>query len=79
MKLFFSTSIQHSFILFFHCSWHDAGTYDVNTKTGGPNGSIRHEEEYKHGANAGLKIAIDLCGELVSIFINSWIVLNYTF
>ncbi|CAA6663222.1 unnamed protein product [Spirodela intermedia] len=41
--------------------WHDAGTYDVNTKTGGPNGSIRHEEEYKHGANAGLKIAIDLC------------------
>ncbi|CAA7399667.1 unnamed protein product [Spirodela intermedia] len=42
-------------------AWHDAGTYDVNTKTGGPNGSIRHEEEYKHGANAGLKIAIDLC------------------
>lgn len=42
-------------------AWHDAGTYDVTTKTGGPNGSIRHEEEYLHGANAGLKIAIDLC------------------
>ncbi|KAG6505672.1 L-ascorbate peroxidase 3-like [Zingiber officinale] len=42
-------------------AWHDAGTYDVTTKTGGPNGSIRHEDEYTHGANAGLKIAIDLC------------------
>ncbi|URE21493.1 peroxidase [Musa troglodytarum] len=42
-------------------AWHDAGTFDVNTKTGGPNGSIRHEEEYTHGSNAGLKIAIDLC------------------
>lgn len=43
--------------------WHDAGTYDVNTKTGGPNGSIRGEEEYSHGANSGLKIALDFCGE----------------
>ncbi|KAG8048211.1 hypothetical protein GUJ93_ZPchr0008g11932 [Zizania palustris] len=41
-------------------AWHDAGTYDVNTKTGGANGSIRYEEEYTHGSNAGLKIAIDL-------------------
>ncbi|XP_078173161.1 ascorbate peroxidase 3 [Carex rostrata] len=41
-------------------AWHDAGTYDVNTKTGGPNGSIRFEEEYSHGSNAGLQIAIDL-------------------
>ncbi|OAY63395.1 putative L-ascorbate peroxidase 3 [Ananas comosus] len=40
--------------------WHDAGTYDAKTKTGGPNGSIRFEEEYSHSANAGLKIAIDL-------------------
>lgn len=45
--------------------WHDAGTYDAKTKTGGPNGSIRNEEEYRHGANNGLKIAIDLCGELL--------------
>lgn len=42
--------------------WHDAGTYDANSKTGGPNGSIRNEEEYSYGANSGLKIAIDLCG-----------------
>ncbi|KAK1322001.1 putative L-ascorbate peroxidase 4 [Acorus calamus] len=42
-------------------AWHDAGTYDVHTKTGGPNGSIRFEEEYNHGANAGLKIALDFC------------------
>ncbi|KAJ9549186.1 hypothetical protein OSB04_021729 [Centaurea solstitialis] len=42
-------------------AWHDAGTYDVNTKTGGPNGSIRTEEEYSHGSNNGLKIAIDFC------------------
>lgn len=41
-------------------AWHDAGTYDKTTKTGGPNGSIRFEEEYRHGSNAGLKIAIDL-------------------
>ncbi|XP_021287166.1 L-ascorbate peroxidase 3, peroxisomal isoform X1 [Herrania umbratica] len=45
-------------------AWHDAGTYDVNTKTGGPNGSIRNEEEYTHGSNSGLKIAIDFCEEV---------------
>ncbi|XP_072957431.1 probable L-ascorbate peroxidase 3, peroxisomal [Typha angustifolia] len=41
-------------------AWHDAGTYDVKTKTGGPNGSIRLMAEYSHGSNSGLKIAIDL-------------------
>jgi L-ascorbate peroxidase len=41
-------------------SWHDAGTYDAKSKTGGPNGSIRSEKEYAHGSNAGLKIAVDL-------------------
>ncbi|PKA60777.1 putative L-ascorbate peroxidase 4 [Apostasia shenzhenica] len=41
-------------------AWHDAGTYDKSTKTGGPNGSIKFEEEYSHGSNAGLKIAIDI-------------------
>lgn len=44
------------------CRWHDAGTYDVKTKTGGPNGSIRNEEEYTHGSNNGLKKAVDFCG-----------------
>ncbi|KAI4297760.1 hypothetical protein L6164_037628 [Bauhinia variegata] len=45
-------------------AWHDAGTYDAKTKTGGPNGSIRNEEEYSHGANNGLKKAIDWCEEV---------------
>uniref|UniRef100_A0A453AHC9 Plant heme peroxidase family profile domain-containing protein n=1 Tax=Aegilops tauschii subsp. strangulata TaxID=200361 RepID=A0A453AHC9_AEGTS len=41
-------------------AWHDAGTYDKNTNTGGPDGSIRFPEELRHAANAGLKIAVDL-------------------
>lgn len=45
--------------------WHDAGTYDAKTKTGGPNGSIRNEEECAHGANNGLKKAVDWCGALL--------------
>lgn len=45
-------------------AWHDAGTYDKNTKTGGPNGSIRNEEEFSHGSNNGLKIALDFCEEI---------------
>ncbi|XP_010467402.1 PREDICTED: L-ascorbate peroxidase 3, peroxisomal-like isoform X2 [Camelina sativa] len=45
-------------------AWHDAGTYDSKSKTGGPNGSIRTEEEYNHGANIGLKMAIDLCEDV---------------
>ncbi|KAK9948394.1 hypothetical protein M0R45_003974 [Rubus argutus] len=45
-------------------AWHDAGTYEAKTKTGGPNGSIRNEEELKHSANNGLKIAVDLCEEV---------------
>ncbi|CAI0557718.1 unnamed protein product [Linum tenue] len=42
--------------------WHDAGTYDKSTRTGGPNGSIRNDEELAHGANSGLKIALGFCG-----------------
>ncbi|XP_031494617.1 probable L-ascorbate peroxidase 4, peroxisomal [Nymphaea colorata] len=45
-------------------AWHDAGTYDATMKTGGPNGSIRNEEEYTHGANNGLKIALNFCDEI---------------
>jgi len=41
-------------------AWHDAGTYDVNTNTGGVNGSVRFDVEQKHKTNAGLKIALDL-------------------
>ncbi|XP_027356730.1 L-ascorbate peroxidase 3 isoform X2 [Abrus precatorius] len=50
--------------LMLRLAWHDAGTYDAKTKTGGPNGSIRSEEEYSHGANNGLKKAIDFCEEV---------------
>ncbi|XP_041004118.1 L-ascorbate peroxidase 3-like [Juglans microcarpa x Juglans regia] len=38
--------------------WHNAGTYDAKTKTGGSNGSIRSGVELKHSANAGLEIAL---------------------
>ncbi|CAL1410243.1 unnamed protein product [Linum trigynum] len=45
-------------------AWHDAGTYDKSTRTGGPNGSIRNDEELAHGANSGLKIALGFCEEV---------------
>ncbi|XP_042476166.1 L-ascorbate peroxidase 2, cytosolic-like [Macadamia integrifolia] len=41
-------------------AWHSAGTYDVNTKTGGPFGTMRHPEEQGHGSNRGLDIAVRL-------------------
>ncbi|CBI17345.3 unnamed protein product, partial [Vitis vinifera] len=44
--------------------FHDAGTYDALTKTGGPNGSIRNPQELNHSANRGLKTAVDLCEEV---------------
>ncbi|KAI6680329.1 hypothetical protein NL676_034210 [Syzygium grande] len=49
---------------------HDAGTYDVRTKTAGSNGSIRNKEEYSHDANAGLKIPLDFCGEHSLLFLS---------
>ncbi|KAG6645558.1 hypothetical protein I3843_08G124400 [Carya illinoinensis] len=45
-------------------AWHNAGTYDAKTKTGGPNGSIRSGVELKHNANAGLEIAVGFCEEV---------------
>lgn len=44
------------------CRWHDAGTYAVNTNTGGPNCSIRNEEACSRSANSGLRIALDFGG-----------------
>ncbi|CAM6115169.1 unnamed protein product [Calypogeia fissa] len=41
-------------------AWHAAGTYDAKTKTGGPFGTIKLAQELKHGANAGLGIAVKL-------------------
>ncbi|CAN0898521.1 L-ascorbate peroxidase 3, partial [Linum grandiflorum] len=42
--------------------FHDAGTYDARTRTGGPNGSIRHWNELSRGANSGINVAVDFCG-----------------
>ena len=41
-------------------AWHDAGTYDASSKTGGPRGCMRFsgdKSEANFGANAGLDVA----------------------
>ena len=38
-------------------AWHDAGTYDQETKTGGPNASIRHDCEINQYSNNGMSAA----------------------
>lgn len=43
-------------------SFHDAGTYDKNTNTGGVNGSVRFE--LSNPANGGIKVATDFCEEV---------------
>ncbi|KAJ3100579.1 heme peroxidase [Phlyctochytrium bullatum] len=45
-------------------AWHDAGTYDAKTGTGGPNGSMRFAAVAAHGGNNGLNIARDLLAPL---------------
>ncbi|KAH9608353.1 hypothetical protein KSS87_017808 [Heliosperma pusillum] len=40
-------------------AFHDAGTFDAKTKTGGPNGTIRLE--LSSPPNNGIKVAVDLC------------------
>ena len=52
----------------FNFRFHDAGTYDLKARSGGPNGSIRSEKEYTHGGNAGMKIAIDILGKPMRTF-----------
>eukprot|EP00245_Coleochaete_scutata_P009740 TRINITY_DN3283_c0_g1_i1.p1 TRINITY_DN3283_c0_g1~~TRINITY_DN3283_c0_g1_i1.p1 ORF type:complete len:286 (+),score=52.74 TRINITY_DN3283_c0_g1_i1:97-954(+) len=54
-------SEKHCAPIMLRLAWHDAGTYDVHTRTGGPNGSIKAEKELNHGANNGLVIAVQLC------------------
>ncbi|KAI4386030.1 hypothetical protein MLD38_004002 [Melastoma candidum] len=41
-------------------AWHSAGTYDVQSKTGGPFGTMKHSSELAHDANSGLDIAVRL-------------------
>lgn len=43
-------------------AFHDAGTYDAKTKTGGPNGSIRFE--LNSPANNGIKVGVDFCEQV---------------
>jgi len=44
--------------LFVRLAWHDAGTYDSKTNTGGPRAAMRFDDgESKHDANNGLEIA----------------------
>ncbi|KAE9612938.1 putative L-ascorbate peroxidase [Lupinus albus] len=50
--------------LMLRLAWHDAGTYDDKTKTGGPNGSIRNVQELNHSANKGLQKAVQFCEEV---------------
>lgn len=54
-------------------AWHDSGTFDANITAdwpaaGGAVGSIRFEPEISHGANAGLKIALDLLAPVMEKF-----------
>ncbi|KAL2907182.1 L-ascorbate peroxidase 5 peroxisomal [Bienertia sinuspersici] len=42
-------------------AFHEAGTYDAKTKTGGANGSIR--TELNNPANNGIKVGVDFVGE----------------
>ncbi|CAL0311456.1 unnamed protein product [Lupinus luteus] len=50
--------------LMLRLAWHDAGTYDDKTRTGGPNGSIRNTQELNHSANKGLQKAVEFCEEV---------------
>lgn len=53
-------------------SWHDAGTYCLSTKTGGPRGCLRFVGggEAAHAANAGLTIAVELLAPIKAKFHN---------
>ena len=46
--------------LFLRLAFHDAMTYDSNTKTGGANGSIRVQRELENAGNENLSTAIEL-------------------
>lgn len=46
--------------LLLRLAYHDAMTYDSNTKTGGANGSIRVQRELDHAGNESLGSAMEL-------------------
>ncbi|OVA19607.1 heme peroxidase [Macleaya cordata] len=47
--------------ILFRLAWNDAGTYDVKTKTGGANGSIRNSELLKRDEYSELEKASHIC------------------
>ncbi|XP_050384093.1 L-ascorbate peroxidase 2, cytosolic [Argentina anserina] len=49
---------KHCAPIVLRIAWHSAGTFDVETKTGGPFGTIRDPAELTHEANKGLDIAV---------------------
>ncbi|CAN0926802.1 L-ascorbate peroxidase 2, cytosolic [Linum grandiflorum] len=51
---------KHCAPIVLRLAWHSAGTFDVETNSGGPFGTIRHQEELAHQANNGLDIAVRL-------------------
>lgn len=53
-------------------SWHDAGTFDRNKKTGGPRACMRFagSGESTYAANAGLHIAQELLSDIAHKFTN---------
>ncbi|XP_020113607.1 L-ascorbate peroxidase 1, cytosolic-like [Ananas comosus] len=56
--------------LMLRLAWHSAGTYDAQTGTGGPFGTMRHEVEQGHGANNGLEIAVRILEPIKAQFPN---------
>uniref|UniRef100_A0A251UE39 Putative heme peroxidase n=1 Tax=Helianthus annuus TaxID=4232 RepID=A0A251UE39_HELAN len=61
-----SISFLNFYFYFKILRWHEAGTYNVNTKTGALNGLIRNVE-YSHGSNNGLTIAIDFLRAVICV------------
>eukprot|EP01084_Bolivina_argentea_P246732 412866_1 len=56
-------------------AWHDAGTYDKESKTGGPRAAQRFDSgESTHAANNGLEIARNLYQPLVEKYCDSNII-----
>jgi L-ascorbate peroxidase len=49
-------------------AWHGSGTYDQESRSGGPLGTIRFGQELAHGANAGLQIAVNLLQPIKELY-----------
>ena len=65
--LFKSTNCMPVMLRF---AWHDAGTYDAKSNTGGPNGSIRFDAELSHNSNNGLDYARTCVNDIQKDFTN---------